>query len=220
MPKDIIAELIKDFRDGYITIETLQNKLDFLAGEEERKQSKLQQELMRKSQILHIDEYINATTPESIVIEKETLIENCVLIDKILEDLSPYYRKIFWDWVVENKTQRQIAKELNISQQAVQSYLSRTRNKIQKVLVKNPTFLTIFIEGYFYRNKTNCIKNSQKYMFPFEYARHKGMGGKFLFNKNKYEYKTKTKCMMKKYLKDNFNYHVACTICPKCGSGK
>lgn len=124
--------LIEDFVNGRIDLYKMQCQLNIDASNEERNQAAYQERVSRK---LSMD-YGMARNPEDILIEKErfTLIIN--LLNRLEINMPDDWWYIMVQVAVYNKTQKDIAIDLGISQPAVS-------RKMKKAILLASRLITI-----------------------------------------------------------------------------
>lgn len=128
--KTLLAKIIRELRDGTITVDIANQRLSFLDWRENFNQ------LVRDINFANqhgMDDYIRqySRNPEDILIEKETIEEELLLIKHILSWLKPDEKELLWAFVVEGERQEDIAKRFGIKQAAVSRRVSRIIKKIR-----------------------------------------------------------------------------------------
>lgn len=159
-----------------------------------------------------------AKSPEEIVCEKEVYSNYLKIIPAFFQYLDKHDRKILYKWTVEMKTQKQIAKDMKITQQAVSSRISKFpvkfKNCINQILEANElTYLDKDdFTTYF---PINGISKDKLTGMPYEHYEYYGVGGYWGKKNGHKTYKTKIVCKMAEYLTNSI-----CTLCAKCTSKK
>ena len=158
--------------------------------------------------------HLYGKSPEEIICEKEVYGNYLKIIPAFLGYLDKNDRRILLEWVFNKKDQKQIAKLMGITQQAVSSRINKFPHKFQKYFYR-----ILSEQGLEYLNAEDLItqeplggalKNKLVGM-PYENFVKHGEGGYFGKHYGKKEYKTKIVCRMPEYLQNSL-----CTLCDAC----
>jgi predicted DNA-binding protein YlxM (UPF0122 family) len=200
---DKLQALLKDVRDRFLDKETL------------------------------IDQYVRqeGRPVDEVLVEMENRKETFELLNLAFEGLEQTDKRIIERYIIDNWTMADIAKELQMSQQAVSKRLSQLPEKIFKKFIKNgckhgkysleEKSIENFIPGLsipFRADKTNAVG------FPSDLMERVGNGGYWNYKtkSGRRVYYSRKKCMLPEYYEVCFkDTKTACPLCykKKCRRG-
>lgn len=201
---DRVASVIQQVNNGSITDYDAIKQLEYFLRSEESNQYKTEKRYL-------IQEHTQYTgDPLDIIIERERIEEIYNLIVFLLSHLSLHYQHIFYLYVVENYTMKQIGEKFGISKQAVHTYIKRIRHKLRKYIQPKHKELL-------YRQGKETFSKYISIGYPHEIANKKFIDAKFTRSG---DYKARYECGIKEYLDNSFgDTTTVCTLCHKmCGS--
>ena len=205
---DRLGDILNDLRDGYLTSNQAQIKLDFLQFEEERDQQRKQEVRKREWETYCLDDYTRyyGSSPEDILVDQERVTEIANFLREIWYKLKESQRVVLYLSVIEGRTQHDIGKMLGVSQQRVSMIFKQIQDKAG---------ICDDIKECLYTNQTGYHNNHLTEMgFPFEIAMRTNIGGKFHVRNGRSRYVSKTECRLPQYFEECF--HDKNTVCPLC----
>lgn len=166
-----------------------------------------------------IDQYtrIEGRTPLDVLCEKESRLEIVELLKDIDKYLDPLDRKILQLYVIDGKTQDEVALRMKITRQAVSKRLGKMSWKIAKHGCEIPHFDNYKDRDFLIKNSTKEIGSPHGCDFPFKYLEHINVGGFWGQYRGKPIWKSKSECRILPYLRKSFgDDKTVCSLCKVC----
>lgn len=213
---DRLAKLIDAYNLGRITLDRLEQELEFQDWQEQAEQGRKRHTLLNiiRNNMYNSFDMLSVKTPEEVVLEMERQKEICECLNAIREIIGDRDYRLLMCYIVKKMYHKAIASHNNLARSTVTTILNSIPQRIKKRVKKYPSICKDNLLPEESR-LTACSPRVNGY--PFEFLQHISTPGKWGISNGRRVFKSKDVCRLPEYFERAFgDKDTACTLCDKC----
>lgn len=217
---DRLAKLIEAYNLGDITLDRLEQELNFHNWQEQAEQGRRQHSLLNiiRNNMYNSFDTLSTKTPEEIVLEMERQKEICESLNAIHEIIGDRDFRMLICYIAERMSHKAIANKNNLARSTVTTVFGNIPKRVKKYAEKYPAYSGVLSKENLLPEQSRleaCSPSVNGY--PYEFLQHISVPGKWGVSSGRRRFKPKDTCLLPEYFEKAFgDKETICTLCDNC----